>query len=66
MRLPRKDEAAELEDEATGYIASSFGKTGKFTVTFRNGGTLARAGDKICLRFKNYTVGGDGKKFVQG
>jgi hypothetical protein len=54
-------------DEATGYITSSFGKTGKFTVTFRGGQTsTAKAGDKLALRFRTYLVGTvPGKKFVQ-
>jgi len=58
------------EDEATGVIAAPFGKTGKFTVHFRGGGggggTEAKPGDKLCLRFRSYVVGGsDKKKFVQ-
>jgi selenocysteine-specific elongation factor len=44
-----------LIDEAIGVIESSFGKTGKFRVVFRSGkGTIARAGDKIALRFRKY------------
>lgn len=47
----------EFVNEATGYIDSTFGKTGKFKVTFRNGNlTKARAGDRIVLMFKKYVV----------
>jgi len=65
IQLKKNREAAttdEFEDEAMGYIDSSFGKTGKFKVAFRGGDTAARAGDRIVLRFKKYVIGGSGKK----
>lgn len=50
---------SDFLDEAMGYIDSSFGKTGKFNVSFRgNATTGARAGDRIALRFKKFVIGG--------
>jgi len=53
----------EFVEEATGYIDSSFGKTGKFKVTFRGQLSAARPNDRVVLRFKKYVIGGSaGKK----
>ena len=53
-----EQEDSEYIDEATGFIDSSFGKTGKFKVAFRGNTTAARPGDRIVLRFKKYVHGG--------
>lgn len=70
VRTKSDDNDVEAAEEE-GVLESSFGKTGKFKVVFRQGPTNAKPGDIITLKFKKYVVGpgnagGDSnKKLVQ-